>query len=135
MVNQSWKNPEVYINTNVLYKTIFLKNLKKFNFLKKYIYISTPEIFGSSGKIKEDCNIYKPSTPYAASKLCFELLLRNYAKNFNAPIIIARFSNFFGPGQPIYRLIPKLIKSFGLMRPLQEVEIIFLRFENISWVN
>ena len=59
MVNQSWKNPEVYINTNVLYKTIFLKNLKKFNFLKKYIYISTPEIFGSSGKIKEDCIIYK----------------------------------------------------------------------------
>ena len=109
MVNQSWKYPETYININILYKSFLLKNFKKFTFLKKYIYISTPEIFGSSRHIKEDCNVYSPSTPYAISKLCFELLLKNYAKNFHAPIVIARFSNFFGPGQPIYRLIPKLI--------------------------
>ena len=25
------------------------------------------------------------------------------------PLITARFSNFFGPGQPLYRLVPKLI--------------------------
>ena len=109
MVNQSWENPETYININILYKSFLLRNLKKFKFLKKYIYISTPEIFGSSKLIKENCNIYNPSTPYATSKLCFEMLLKNFAKNFNAPIIIARFSNFFGPGQPVYRLIPKLI--------------------------
>ncbi len=109
MVNQSWKFPEVYIDTNILYKSLFLKNIKKFTFLKKYIYVSTPEIFGSSKLIKENCKIYNPSTPYATSKLCFEMLLKNYAKNFNAPIIITRFSNFFGAGQPIYRLIPKLI--------------------------
>ena len=109
MVNQSWQYPETYINTNILYKSFLLKNFKKFTFLKKYIYISTPEIFGSSKHIKEDSNVYNPSTPYATSKLCFEMLLKNFAKNFNAPIIIARFSNFFGPGQPLYRLIPKLI--------------------------
>ena len=109
MVNQSWENLETYININILYKSFLLQKIKKFKFLKKYIYISTPEIFGSSKLIKENCDIYNPSTPYATSKLCFELLLKNFAKNFNAPIIIARFSNFFGPGQPLYRLIPKLI--------------------------
>ena len=110
VVNQSWKYPETYINVNVLYKSHIFKNLSNFNFLKKYIYVSTPEVFGSTDKlIRENCSKFDPSTPYATSKLCSELLLKNYVKSFNAPVIIARFSNFFGLGQPAYRLIPKVI--------------------------
>ena len=110
VVNQSWKHPETYINTNILYKSFIFKNLKNYKFLKKYIYISTPEIFGSTNKlISERCEKFNPSTPYATTKLTSELLLKNYIKNFKLPIVIARFSNFFGPGQPVYRLIPKAI--------------------------
>tara|TARA_Y100000590_G_scaffold163199_1_gene187076 strand:+ start:11846 stop:12844 length:999 start_codon:yes stop_codon:yes gene_type:complete len=110
VVNQSWQYPETYINTNILYKSFIFKNLKNYKFLKKYIYISTPEIFGSSSKlISENSAKFNPSTPYATSKLSAELLLKNYVKNFKLPVVIARFSNFFGPGQPTYRLIPKVI--------------------------
>ena len=110
VVNQSWQFPKTYFDTNVLYKLHIFRNLNKFNFLKKYILISTPEIFGNTKKLlKENNNNFDPSTPYATSKLCTELLLKNYGKYFNVPIIITRFSNFFGPGQPIYRLIPKII--------------------------
>ena len=79
MVNQSWNNPKIYFQINVLFKAEMLIQLKKFNFLKKYIYISTPEIFGSSNKfIHEDNNNFNPSTPYATSKLSAEILLKNY---------------------------------------------------------
>ena len=37
------------------------------------------------------------------------ILIIRKKKNF--PIIICRFSNFYGPGQPIYRLIPKVCIS------------------------
>ena len=112
MVGESWTNPRKYFNTNVLSKTELISNLKKIKKLKKYIYISTPEVFGSSKNfIKEKSNDFSPSTPYAASKLACEILIKSYIKNFNTPIIIARFSNFYGPGQPAYRLIPKIILS------------------------
>ena len=112
MVNESWIKPEIYFNSNLRYKSILLKKLINFSFIKKYIYISTPEVFGSSEKsIKEDCNNFNPTTPYAVSKLSYELLLKSYGKSFNFPYIICRFSNFFGIGQPNYRLIPKVILS------------------------
>ena len=110
MVNESWKNSKTYFQINVLSKIKMIELLSQSNFLKKYIYISTPEIFGSSKNyINENCNIFDPKTPYATSKLSFELLLKNYQKNFRFPLIISRFSNFYGPGQPLHRLIPKLI--------------------------
>lgn len=110
IVNPSWTNPQAYTFTNVNSKIEILKNLHNFSYLKKYIYISTPEIFGSSNKkIKENNNFFNPSTPYATSKLTAELLLKNYYKSFKAPVIIARFANFYGPNQPLNRLIPKTI--------------------------
>ncbi|MAT36815.1 MAG: hypothetical protein CL420_02135 [Acidimicrobiaceae bacterium] len=109
-VNSSWSYPKMYNQINVNSKIELIKNLNKFNFIKKYVYVSTPEIFGSSkNKVFENSKLFNPSTPYASSKLSLELLLKNYQKFFNAPIIIARFSNFYGPGQSINRLIPKAI--------------------------
>ena len=110
MVNESWNNAETYFQTNVLSKTRMIEYLSETNFLQKYIYISTPEVFGSSKKfIKEDHKVFNPRTPYATSKLSFEILLKNYFNHYKFPLIISRFSNFYGPGQPLHRLIPKLI--------------------------
>ncbi len=110
MVNESWKNSDIYFQINVSSKIKMIEYLSNSKFLKKYIYISTPEIFGSSRKyISEKNNSFSPQTPYATSKLSFEYFLKNYYRNLNFPLIISRFSNFYGPGQPLYRLIPKLI--------------------------
>ena len=122
MVNESWKNSEIYFQTNVLSKTKMVEYLSKSSFLKKYIYISTPEIFGSSNKfINEKNNIFNPTTPYATSKLSAEILFKNYLKNHKFPLIISRFSNFYGSGQPLYRLIPKIISCIDNKRkfPIQ----------------
>ena len=122
MVNESWKNPEIYFKTNVLFKAEILKYLSTVKFLKKYIYISTPEVFGSSDKFVYEKNIvFNPSTPYATSKLSAETLLNNYFEFYKLPSIITRFSNFYGPGQPLYRLIPKIITCIdkGIKFPVE----------------
>lgn len=110
MVNESWEFPEKYFKINLLSKIEIFNKKSNFKFLKKYIYISTPEIFGSTkNKIKEKENIFNPSTPYALSKLSAEIYLKQLFKYYSFPLIIGRFSNFYGPGQAFYRLIPKII--------------------------
>ena len=111
LVNESWKNPMYYFNVNVNSKLELIACLHKMDFLKKFIYISTPEVFGSNDKfINENNQNFNPSTPYALSKLSCEKALLNYNNFFKKKSIITRFSNFYGLRQMNHRLIPKFIK-------------------------
>jgi len=111
MVNESWDYPNYYLRVNLNSKINFIQNMNNLPFLKKYIYVGTPEIFGSTSKpTKENSSKFNPSTPYAISKLAFENFLTAYQKNFGNKIIITRFSNFYGRGQLEHRLIPKILK-------------------------
>ena len=112
LVNESWYNPKLYMQTNVTNKIDFLKDISYENYLKKYIYISTPEVFGSSKKSQaENSTMFNPSTPYAISKLAIELYMKIINKNFKGKYIVARFSNFYGETQEQHRLLPKLFES------------------------
>ena len=47
MVNQSWVYPEHWYKTNIVAKSKLHNFLKDCKFLKKYLRISTPEIYGN----------------------------------------------------------------------------------------
>ena len=113
MVAESWIYPELTFNSNLIGKIKLYEVLRKTKFLKKYIKISTPEVFGST-TIKEPNSIkYNPSTPYALSHSTAENYLRLLNKQFKFPVIISRFANFYGPYQRLYRVIPLAIhKAF-----------------------
>ena len=49
MVAESWENPKDWYLTNTLSQINFFQELKKKN-IKKYLHISTPEVYGSSKK-------------------------------------------------------------------------------------
>lgn len=111
MVNESWDYPNYYFRVNLNSKINLIKNMNNLPNLKKFIYVGTPEIFGSTSKAMNENSLkFNPSTPYAISKLAIENLLIAYQKNFGNKIIITRFSNFYGRGQLEHRLIPKLLK-------------------------
>lgn len=111
MVNESWDDPNYYLRVNLNSKIDFIQNMHNLSFIKKFIYVGTPEIFGSTLKpVKENSLNFNPSTPYAISKLSFEQFLMAYQKNYKNKVIITRFSNFYGRGQLEHRLIPKLLK-------------------------
>ena len=86
-----------------------LETLGSSKYLEKYIYISTPEIFGSSDKYIEEKLYALIPKLICVLKIKFGIIIKNYQTFFDFPLIISRFSNFYGPGQPLHRLIPKLL--------------------------
>jgi len=110
MVAESWNNPDQWFKTNVISKIKLIEELKKIK-INKYIRISTPEVYGSSSKMLLEENAHNPTTPYALTHSTIDKYLKLQKKEFNFPVLILRFSNFYGEYQPIYRIIPKTIIS------------------------
>ena len=109
MVAESWDYPLLTFNTNVMSKFRLYTFLSKQKYLKKYIKISTPEVFGSAKITSSNFKSYNPSTPYALSHSTIENYLLLLFKQFSFPVIISRFANFYGPYQKLYRVIPLAI--------------------------
>lgn len=108
MVAQSWENPEQWFNTNTLSLVKLLDKIYKFKFIKKFVQVSTPEVYGPCNNIKESMNFH-PSSPYAASKASADLILYSYFVTHGFPINYTRASNVYGAYQQLYRIIPKTI--------------------------
>ena len=109
MVAQSWEFPEHWINTNVIAITNIVSLLKDYDQLEKFIQITTPEVYGSTSvKIKEE-TIFQPSTPYAVSRAAGDMMLKIYHEQFGLPVNFTRAANVYGPGQQLYRIIPRTI--------------------------
>ncbi|MCX5713059.1 MAG: GDP-mannose 4,6-dehydratase [Candidatus Omnitrophica bacterium] len=114
MVGESWLHPEHWFQTNVVANVKLHDQLRKCEFLKKYVHISTPEVYGScSGSVIEN-TAYNPSTPYAVSRAAADMSLMSFYKTYDFPVVFTRAANVYGPGQQLYRIIPKTILSFLL---------------------
>jgi len=80
-VDRSIDDPSVFVKTNVEGTQSLLDLALKFG-VKKFVQISTDEVYGSlgsEGKFKEDSPL-NPSSPYSASKAAADLLVKAYAK-------------------------------------------------------
>jgi len=109
MVSESWLSPEDWYNTNVLSQVRLLNELKNFDYIKKYLHITTPEVYGSFDTWKSESNIFEPSTPYAISRASLDMHLLACHKAYKFPVVFTRTANVYGPGQQLYRIIPKTI--------------------------
>lgn len=109
MVAQSWEHPEHWYQTNVVGNVKLHDKIRKFDFLKKYVHVSTPEVYGNcSGKVPESTP-FNPSTPYAASRAACDLHLRTFFARYGFPVVFTRAANVYGPAQQLYRIIPRTI--------------------------
>ncbi|MDP4801529.1 MAG: GDP-mannose 4,6-dehydratase, partial [Burkholderiaceae bacterium] len=52
---------------------------------------------------------FNPSTPYAVSRAAGDMLFKIYRETFGLPIVSTRAANVYGPGQPLYRIIPRTL--------------------------
>jgi dTDP-glucose 4,6-dehydratase len=119
MVGESWHNPGDWFTTNVVATIKFHDELRKCDFLKRYVHVSTPEVYGScSGFVREDFP-FNPSTPYAVSRAAADMSLRTFRAAYNFPVVTTRAANVYGPGQQLYRIIPRTILFVLLGRKLQ----------------
>ena len=56
--------------------------------------------------LKENFN-FAPSTPYAVSRASCDLHLMSFFKAYDFPVVFTRAANVYGPGQQLYRIIPR----------------------------
>ena len=119
MVGESWKNPDHWYMTNVVSAVKLHERLRQCDFLDKYVHVTTPEVYGSTdGFIREDTP-FNPSTPYAVSRAAGDMSLRAYFDAYQFPVVFTRAANVYGPGQQLYRIIPRTILFVLLGRKLQ----------------
>lgn len=120
-VDRSIKNPEIFVNTNIM-GTLNLLDIAKrtwetkdgYQVDKKYVQVSTDEVYGSLEE--EDSYFYEttpidPHSPYSASKASADLLVKSYIDTFHFPANITRCSNNYGPYQFPEKLIPLMINN------------------------
>ena len=112
-VDRSIDNPNVFCNTNILGTQSLLNAAKKHN-IKRFLQISTDEVYGSLGfndpAFSESTRL-SPNSPYSASKASADLLVNSYYKTFDLPVNITRCSNNYGPYQFPEKLIPLMINN------------------------
>lgn len=83
------------------------------------LHFSTDEVYGDiSHGAHLETDILKPSSPYAASKACSDMLIQAWGRTYNLPYIILRPTNNYGAYQYVEKLIPKTLKYLQLGRKL-----------------
>jgi dTDP-glucose 4,6-dehydratase len=119
MVAQSWQHPDQWFQTNVVATVRFHDRLRRCDFVEKYVHISTPEVYGHCQGLIEESTHYNPSTPYAVSRAAADMSLMSFYRNYDFPVVFTRAANVYGPGQQLYRIIPRAILFFLTGRKLQ----------------
>ncbi|MFM2381917.1 MAG: hypothetical protein RLZZ76_684, partial [Candidatus Parcubacteria bacterium] len=98
-----------FIETNVTGVYNLLEAVRA-HAVKKYVQVSTDEVYGSlalgtEDKFREDTP-FAPNVPYAATKAGGDMLCRAYQNTWNVPVVVTHCSNNYGPFQYPEKLIP-----------------------------
>ncbi|HSI68253.1 MAG TPA: GDP-mannose 4,6-dehydratase, partial [Planococcus sp. (in: firmicutes)] len=93
--------------------TQVLLEAAKANGVKKFVHISTDEVYG---ELDFDPDTFfteetplQPNSPYSASKASSDLFVRSYYETYGLPVNITRCSNNYGPYHFPEKLIPLTI--------------------------
>lgn len=108
-VGHSWVHPEQWFQTNAVAIARIGNALAGKSYLKRFMQISTPEVYGSTKSAVTESAGYDPSTPYAASKAAGDLFLSTLAKHRDFPLVTIRATNVYGPCQQLYRIMPRSV--------------------------
>ena len=123
-VDNSIKNPGVFIQTNVNGTFTLADVAKNYWMSKPFIYkqrykncrfhhISTDEVYGTLNEtdLFTEETPYAPNSPYSASKASSDMIIRSYQETYGLNTVITNCSNNYGPKQHNEKLIPTIIRK------------------------
>lgn len=121
-VDNSIKNPGVFLQTNVIGTQILLDACREYGIVR-YHQVSTDEVYGDLPLNRPDLFFTEEtpihaSSPYSASKAGADLLVLAYFRTFGLPVTITRCSNNYGPYQFTEKMIPLMITHAMNDQPL-----------------
>ncbi len=116
-VDKSINDPEIFFQTNVLgtYRLLsaaldYWKDAAYRDFV--FLNISTDEVYGELDALSDpftESNVFRPNSPYAASKASSDHIARAFYQTYGLPVITSNCSNNYGPYQFPEKLIPLVI--------------------------
>jgi len=119
-VDRSILGPLAFVRTNVLGTQVLL-DVARAKSVKRFVQVSTDEVYGSLGPgeppFTED-RPPAPSSPYAASKAGADLLVLAAHHTYGQDVGITRCSNNYGPYQFPEKLIPLMLSNALEDQPL-----------------
>ena len=123
-VDNSIENGKPFVQTNVVGVFNLLEVARKNPKLKKFIQISTDEVYGDmkdyyaiNHSAATDSSI-KPSSYYSSTKASADLIVQSCHRTFGLPYLITRTCNNFGKRQHHEKFIPKIFKNIKEEQPI-----------------
>ncbi len=135
-VDNSIKNPGVFIQTNIAGTQVLMDAARKYGNIR-YHQVSTDEVYGDLPLDRPDLLFTEStpihtSSPYSSSKAGADLLVGAYYRTFGLPITISRCSNNYGPYQFPEKLIPVVISKALKDEPIP----VYGKGENVrDWIH
>jgi len=110
-VDRSILNNHPFIAANVTGTQNLVDLSRKYN-IKRFVHISTDEVYGDStskhSRFKETAPL-KPNNPYSATKAAAEFIVRSAIRTYEFPALIVRPANNYGPWQYPEKFVPVII--------------------------
>lgn len=119
-VDRSILGPAAFVRTNIE-GTFHLLESARAHWLRlsqseresfRFLHVSTDEVYGSltpaAAAFTEE-HVYKPNSPYSASKAASDHLVRAWHHTYGLPVLTTNCSNNYGPFQFPEKLIPLMI--------------------------
>ncbi len=112
-VDNSIKDPVPFVQNNVNSTLYMLEYARELKGLKKFVYFSTDEVFGTApeGVDYKEGDRMNPGNPYSASKAASECICMSYANTYKVPIIITNTMNIIGERQHPEKFFPLVINK------------------------
>ena len=118
-VDRSIGSPGDFITTDVYGTYVLLEAAKRCG-VRKFIQISTDEVYGTiqHGRSSTENDVLMPRNPYSASKAGADRLAYSYFATYGVPVCITRASNNYGPYQYPEKLIPLFVTNLLEDKPV-----------------
>jgi nucleoside-diphosphate-sugar epimerase len=115
----SIKDPYNFYNTNAFSILNILEACKKNN-VNKFLFTSSLTVFGKSNVAVDENSKFNPRHPYAASKVCAEIMIENYVKNYEFSSLIMRPTLVVGENSKELHAIGDFI---SIIKKMEDIEI------------
>lgn len=114
MVAPSWEHWEDYYLANIIGVARLGQYLVGKKWLKKFVQVSTPEVYGRTFERLDESASFHPTTPYSISRAAADRHLLALHATQRLPVVFTRTVNIYGPGQQTYRIIPRTALACAL---------------------
>ena len=121
-VDSSISNGLPFVNTNVEGTFNMLEVARKIPNLKKFVQISTDEVYGDMDSrelpsANENTSL-KPSSYYSSTKAAADHLVESAGRTYGLPYLITRTCNNFGEHQHWEKFLPTIARSIQNDKPI-----------------